>query len=148
VLLVVALVVLLRRLRLTPHASPARAVGIPLLTGIVAVTLLLPAAFFSQPIPGLIEVAEPARTDARHLTLVLAIILTGAFLVLFSLAVHLFVTRQPPHIAGFGPGRAIALFAIVALLLGLSLSLSFLPGHSQQAVPWEWTHPTTPHSGA
>ena len=148
VLLVVALVVLLRRLRVTPHESSSRAVGVPLLAGIVAVALLLPAAFFSYPIPGLIGADESARTDARQLTLVFAIMLTGAFLASVGLVVYLFVTRRPPHLATSGAGQAIALFAIVALLLGLSFSLSFLPGHSQQAVPSEWTHPSTPHGGA
>ena len=148
VLMVVALVVLLRRMRVMPHASPSRTVGVPLLAGVLAVALLLPAAFFSRPVPGLIGVDETARTDARHLTLLLAIILTCASLVALGLAIYLFATLRPPHIVGSGTGQTIALFAIVFLLLGLSFSLSFLPGHNQQALPWEWPHPSAPHSGA
>jgi hypothetical protein len=32
-------------------------------------------------------------------------------------------------------------------VLVLSFSLSFLPGHNQQSLPWEWSHTHVTHGG-
>ncbi len=146
-LLLASVVAILRRFRLPTSATGTRRLSVPFLVAIVAALVLSPALLFSHPLQAFTAFDEATRAHAHRLTLYVFVCFICAYFLASAFAVVLAFLRRPPCTRPPSASQAVALLSIAALLLVLSFSLSFLPGHNQQFLPWEWGHTGVTHGG-